>query len=92
MTDEYALIRARILLADDPDEMDEEWLARIISQEWAEAVMLERHRIARRVSERTILRLGIGRDPLVEVNEIIQDLAADIENNWEDEDDETESD
>jgi hypothetical protein len=50
----------------------------------AEAVAAERERIARRVSERVIARLSVGRDPLVEVNEIIQDLACDIAIDWED--------
>jgi hypothetical protein len=50
----------------------------------AEAVATERQRIARRVSERVIVRLSVGRDPLVEVNEVIQDLAYDIATNWED--------
>ncbi len=50
----------------------------------AEAVAAERERIARRVSERVIVRLSVGRDPLVEVNEIIQDLAHDIATDWED--------
>jgi hypothetical protein len=51
---------------------------------WAEATAAERERIARRVSERVIVRLSVGRDPLVEVNEIIQDLAYDIATDWED--------
>jgi cystathionine beta-lyase/cystathionine gamma-synthase len=50
----------------------------------AEAVAAERERIAQRVSERVIVRLSVGRDPLVEVNEIIQDLAHDIATDWED--------
>ena len=50
----------------------------------AEAAAAERERIARRVSERVIVRLSVGRDPLVEVNEIIQDLAHDIATDWED--------
>jgi hypothetical protein len=50
----------------------------------AEAAAAERKRIARRVSERQILRFQVGRDPLVEVNEIIQDLAHDIATDWED--------
>jgi hypothetical protein len=78
------LDRARALLADDPDEMDEQWLAEIIAAVRAEAVAAERERIARRVSEREIVRLSVGRDPLVEVNEIIQDLAYDIATDWED--------
>lgn len=49
----------------------------------------ERERIAQRVSERCILRLEVGRDPLEQANEIIQGLAYDIENDWADyEDDE----
>jgi hypothetical protein len=51
---------------------------------WAEAVAAERQRIARRVSEQQILRFQVGRDPLVEVNEIIQDLAYEIATDWED--------
>jgi hypothetical protein len=50
----------------------------------AEATAAERERIARRVSEHQILRFQVGRDPLVEVNEVIQDLAYDIATNWED--------
>jgi hypothetical protein len=50
----------------------------------AEAVAAERERIARRVSEQQILRFQIGRDPLAEVNEIIQDLAHEIATDWED--------
>jgi hypothetical protein len=50
---------------------------------WAEAVAAERRRIAQRVSEREIVRLSVGRDPLAEVNEIIQDLAYDIATDWE---------
>ena len=50
----------------------------------AEATAAERERIARRVSEHQILRFQIGRDPLAEVNEIIQDLAHDIATDWED--------
>ena len=50
----------------------------------AEAVAAERERIARRVSEQQILRFQVGRDPLEEVNEIIQDLAHDIATDWED--------
>jgi cystathionine beta-lyase/cystathionine gamma-synthase len=50
----------------------------------AEAVAAERERIAQRVSKRKIVRLSVGRDPLVEVNEIIQDLAHDIATDWED--------
>ena len=50
----------------------------------AEATAAERERIARRVSERVIVRLSVGRDPLVEVNEILQDLAHDIATDWED--------
>jgi hypothetical protein len=50
----------------------------------AEAVAAERERIARRVSEHQILRFQFGRDPLVEVNEFIQDLAYDIATDWED--------
>jgi hypothetical protein len=38
------LERARALLADDPDEMDEEWLAGIITAIRAEAVAAERER------------------------------------------------
>jgi hypothetical protein len=49
----------------------------------AEAIADERERIAQRVSEREIVRLSVGRDPLVEVNEIIQDLAHDIATDWE---------
>jgi hypothetical protein len=49
----------------------------------AEAAAAERERIARRVSERVIVRLSVGRDPLVEVNEIIQDLAHDIATDWD---------
>jgi hypothetical protein len=64
--------------------MDEEWLAEIIAAVRAEAVAAERERIARRVSEQQILRFQVGRDPLVEVNEIIQDLAHDIATDWED--------
>jgi hypothetical protein len=64
--------------------MDEEWLAEIIAAVRAEAVAAERERIARRVSEHRILRLGVGRDPLVEVNEFIQDLAHEIATDWED--------
>jgi hypothetical protein len=45
------LDRARALLANDPDEMDEEWLAEIIAAVRAEAVAAERERIARRVSD-----------------------------------------
>jgi hypothetical protein len=51
---------------------------------WAEAVAAERERIAQRVSERKIVRLSVGRDPLVEVNEIIHDIAHDIATDWED--------
>jgi hypothetical protein len=72
------------LLANDPDEMDEEWLAEIIAAVRAEATAAERESIARRVSEQQILRFQVGRDPLVEVNEIIQDLAHDIATDWED--------
>ncbi len=75
---------ARALLADDPDEMDEVWLAGIIARVRAEAVAAERERIAQRVRERSILRLGVGRDPLLEVNDIIQDLAHDIATDWAD--------
>jgi hypothetical protein len=50
----------------------------------AEAVAAERQRISRRVSEHQILRFQVGRDPLVEVNEFIQDLAHDIATDWED--------
>jgi hypothetical protein len=78
------LDRARALLANDPDEMDEEWLAEIIAAVRAEAVAAERERIARRVSEQQILRFQVGRDPLVEVNEFIQDLAYEIATDWED--------
>jgi hypothetical protein len=78
------LDRARALLANDPDEMDEEWLAEIIAAVRAEAVAAERERIARRVSEHQILRFQFGRDPLVEVNEFIQDLAHEIATDWED--------
>ena len=78
------LDRARALLANDPDEMDEEWLAEIIAAVRAKATAAERERIAQRVSEREIVRLSVGRDPLVEVNEIIQDLAHDIATDWED--------
>ena len=49
----------------------------------ARAVAAERERIAQRVSEREIVRLSVGRDPLAEVNEIIQDLAYDIATDWE---------
>lgn len=45
----------------------------------------ERERIAQRVSEHRILRLEVGRDPLEQANEIIQDLAHDIETDWADE-------
>jgi hypothetical protein len=76
--------RARSLLASDPDEMDEEWLAGIIATIRTEAIAAERERIARRVSEHQILRFQIGRDPLVEANEFIQDLAHDIATDWED--------
>jgi hypothetical protein len=76
------LDRARALLANDPDEMDEQWLAEIIAAVRAEAVAAERERIARRVSEQQILRFQVGRDPLVEVNEIVQDLAHDIATDW----------
>src|SRR6185437_2084094 len=48
----------------------------------------ERARIAERVSERRILRLSVGVDPLEEANSIIQDLAHDIETNWSDYEDE----
>jgi hypothetical protein len=51
---------------------------------WAEAVAAERQRIARRVSEHQILRFQVGRDPLAEVNEFIQDLAYEIATDWED--------
>ena len=51
---------------------------------WAEATAAERERIARRVSEQQILRFQVGRDPLVEVNEFIQDLAHEIATDWED--------
>jgi hypothetical protein len=78
------LDRARALLANDPDEMDEEWLAEIIAAVRAEATAAERERIARRVSEQQILRFQVGRDPLVEVNEFIQDLAYEIATDWED--------
>ena len=50
----------------------------------AEATAAERERIARRVSEHQILRFQVGREPLVEVNEFIQDLAHDIATDWED--------
>lgn len=53
-----------------------------------QAVTAERERIAERVSERRILRLQVGRDPVEQANEIIQDLAYDIETNWADYDDE----
>jgi hypothetical protein len=53
-------------------------------QQVAEAVAAERERIARRVSEQQILRFQVGRDPLVEVNEFIQDLAYEIATDWED--------
>ena len=76
--------RARSLLASDPDEMDEEWLAGIIATIRTEAIAAERQRISRRVSEHQILRFQVGRDPLVEVNEFIQDLAHDIATDWED--------
>ncbi len=49
----------------------------------AEATAAERERIARRVSEQQILRFQVGRDPLVEVNEFIQDLAYEIATDWE---------
>lgn len=52
-----------------------------------EARTEERERIARRVSERCILRLEVGRDPLEQANEIIQDLAHDIATDWTDYDD-----
>jgi len=54
----------------------------------AERVNEERARIAERVSERRILRLSVGVDPLEEANSIIQDLAHDIETNWSDYEDE----
>lgn len=50
----------------------------------AKAIADERERIAQRVSEREIVRLSVGRDPLMEVNEIVQDLAYDIATDWED--------
>jgi hypothetical protein len=59
-------------------------IAAVIDAFAAEAVAAERERIAQRVSEREIVRLSVGRDPLVEVNEIIQDLAHDIATDWED--------
>ena len=78
------LDRARALLANDPDEMDEEWLAGIIAAVRAEATAGERGRLARPGSEQQILRFQVGPDPLVEVNEFIQDLALDIATDWED--------
>ena len=62
----------------------EGWLLDIINRHITEAVAAERERIAQRVSEQKILRLSVGRDPLAEVNEIIQDLAHDIATDWED--------
>jgi hypothetical protein len=59
-------------------------IAAVLDAFAAEAVADERQRIAQRVSERVIVRLSVGRDPLVEVNEIIQDLAHDIATDWED--------
>jgi len=49
------LDQARALLANDPDEMDEEWLAEIIAAVRAEAVAAERERIAQRVSAIALL-------------------------------------
>lgn len=62
--------------------------AREIDAFAAERVNEERARIAERVSERRILRLSAGVDPLEEANSIIQDLAHDIETNWSDYEDE----
>lgn len=64
----------------------ERWqpLILLIAKAIAETVAAERERIAHRVSEREILRLSVGRDSLVEVNEIIQDLAHDVATDWED--------
>jgi hypothetical protein len=71
--------RARAIIEQFKHNPVERWAPLI-----AEAVAAERERIAQRVSERVIVRLSVGRDPLVEVNEIIQDLAHDIATDWED--------
>ena len=71
------------LLLDDRNEQD-----RPTDAFAAERVNEERARIAERVSERRILRLSVGVDPLEEANSIIQDLAHDIETNWSDYEDE----
>jgi hypothetical protein len=63
---------------------DDAWPIDIINRHIAKAVAAERERIARRVSEHQILRFQVGRDPLVEVNEFIQDLAHDIATDWDD--------
>ena len=79
------LDRARALLANDPDEMDEEWLAEIIKppSEPRQSRLSASASPAGSVSSK-ILRFQVGRDPLVEVNEFIQDLAHDIATEWED--------
>lgn len=56
----------------------------VIADQRQQARADERGRIAQRVSERCVLRLEVGRDPLVQVNEVIQDLAHDIETDWAD--------
>lgn len=62
----------------------------VIADHRHDARISERERIAQRVSERCILRLETGRDPVEQANEIIQDLAHDIETDWADyEDDAT---
>ena len=72
--------------AGDPKRAKE--AAYLIDAFAAERVNEERARIAERVSERRILRLSVGVDPLEEANSIIQDLAHDIETNWSDYEDE----
>ena len=50
MSQSSDLFRARALLADDPDEMDECWLAEIIAVIRAEAVAAEREVCAKRIA------------------------------------------
>ena len=44
----------------------------------------ERKRIADRIRGMVVLRLEVGRDPLEQINDVLQVLADDVEMNWAD--------
>ena len=69
------LDRARALLADDPDEMDEQWLAEIIAAVRAEAVAAERERCAK-IAENGCLVPPDGGSPTEDEVEMCKSIAA----------------